>query len=120
MRRETDTSRRAWLKRAVRLGGVVALYMVADGALAEGAQPATPTKASQAAVQYQNDPKDGKMCANCRFFIPDGPGGGRGMMGGMMGGGMMGGMHGGTCQVVEGRVSPMGYCIVYAPPTPPA
>jgi hypothetical protein len=46
-------------------------------------------------------------------------GGGRsGMMGcGMMGGGMMGhGMMGaGACQVVEGRISPMGYCGLYVP-----
>ena len=39
---------------------------------------------------------------------------GRGMMGqgGMMGRGMMGA---GACQVVEGRISPMGYCDLYAP-----
>jgi hypothetical protein len=40
------------------------------------------------------------------------------MMGcGMMGGGMMrGGMMGaGACEVVEGRISPMGYCDLYAP-----
>jgi hypothetical protein len=47
---------------------------------------------------------------------------GGGMMGGgMMGGGMMGGgmgpgmMAAGTCEVVEGRISPMGWCILYAP-----
>jgi hypothetical protein len=43
---------------------------------------------------------------------------GGGMMGGgMMGGGMMrGGMMGsGACQVVEGRISPMGWCDLYTP-----
>jgi hypothetical protein len=53
----------------------------------------------------------------CKFF--NSAGGGRsGMMGcGMMGGGMMGhGMMGpGACEVVEGRISPMGYCDLYAP-----
>ena len=34
------------------------------------------------------------------------------MGGGMMGCGMMGG---GACEVVEGRISPMGYCDLYAP-----
>ena len=50
------------------------------------------------------------------FFIP---GRGRsGMMGcpmrgkGMMGRGMM---AAGACQVVEGRISPMGYCDLYVP-----
>ena len=45
-----------------------------------------------------------------------------GCRGGMMGGGMMGcGMTGGgmmgagACEVVEGRISPMGYCDLYAP-----
>jgi hypothetical protein len=41
------------------------------------------------------------------------------MGGGMMGGGMMrhGGMMGGAgaCQVVEGRISLMGWCDLYAP-----
>ena len=42
---------------------------------------------------------------------------GGGMMGGgMMGGGMMGGgmMAAGACEVVEGRISPMGWCDLYA------
>ena len=38
--------------------------------------------------------------------------GGCPMMGGMMGRGMMGA---GACQVVEGRISPMGYCDLYVP-----
>lgn len=40
---------------------------------------------------------------------------GGGMMcgGGMMRGGMMGGA--GACQVVAGRISPMGWCDLYAP-----
>ncbi len=92
-------------------------------------------KASKAAVHYQDYPKRGQMCGVCKFFIPAGGrrggmmgggmmGGGmmgNGMMGGgMMGGGMMGGMGpgmmaAGTCQVVEGRISPMGWCMLYAP-----
>jgi hypothetical protein len=75
---------------------------------------------------------DVQMCGMCKFFV----GGGmmsHGMMGcgmggdddmpdaevihaGMMGGGMMRhGMMGGDCQVVEGRVSRMGWCDLYAP-----
>jgi hypothetical protein len=41
----------------------------------------------------------------------------RGMMGpGAIGGGMMGrGMMAGECEVVEGRIRPMGWCDLYAP-----
>jgi hypothetical protein len=66
------------------------------------------------------------MCGMCKYFISaNGRRGGMmggGMMGrGMMGGGMMGGgmgpgmMAAGTCDVVEGRISPVGWCILYAP-----
>jgi len=52
----------------------------------------------------------------CKFFEGGGMMGGGGMMrGGMMGGGMMGGgMMAGGCEVVEGRISPMGWCDLYA------
>ena len=52
----------------------------------------------------------------CKFFISAG-GRRSGMMGCPIGGGMMGhGMMGaGACQLVEGRISLMGYCDLYAP-----
>ena len=62
-------------------------------------------------------PNGTRMCQNCKFFISGG-GGRSGMMGCPMGGGgMMGrGMMGaGACQLVEGRISPMGYCDLYGP-----
>ena len=40
---------------------------------------------------------------------------GRDHMGGMMGGQMGGMMAAGTCQVVEGSINPMGWCILYQP-----
>ena len=71
--------------------------------------------ASKAAVHYRNSPKGMQMCHMCKFYIAGG--GRRGGMGGMcMGrGSMMGMMGAGACQVVEGRISPMGYCDLYAP-----
>ena len=80
------------------------------------ASTAAQAKASKAAVHYQDQPNGMRMCRMCKFFIP-GRGGRSGMMGCPMGGGMMGrGMMGaGACQVVEGRISPMGYCDLYAP-----
>ena len=52
------------------------------------------------------------MCHMCKFYIA--AGGGRSGMG-CMGGSMMGMMGAGACQVVEGRISPMGYCDLYVP-----
>jgi hypothetical protein len=81
------------------------------------ASPAAQAKASKAAVHYRDYPSGMRMCQNCKFFISAG-GGRSGMMGcPMMGGGMMGhGMMGaGACQLVEGRISPMGHCDLYAP-----
>jgi hypothetical protein len=69
-------------------------------------------KATKAAVHYRDYPNGMRMCHLCKFYI-----GASGRRGGMcMGGGSMRGMMGaGACQVVEGRISPMGYCDLYAP-----
>ena len=98
-------SRRTWLKG-------MALFSAAAGMRLVLASTAAQAKASKSAVHYQDHP-NGKMrmCQTCKFFIS--PGGGRfGMMGCLMGGGMLGA---GACQLVEGRISPMGYCDLYAP-----
>ena len=68
------------------------------------ASTAAEAKASKAAVHYQDQPNEMRMCHMCKFYI--------GCRGGMTGGGMMGA---GACEVVEGRISPMGYCDLYAP-----
>lgn len=113
MNKPRQFSRRAWLKGCAYVTGIGALSLLGGRlVLADGTQK----KAAKSAVQYQDYPKDGKVCATCKFFIrPAGMGGG--MMGGGMGpgmmGGPMGGMMSGTCQVVEGEVSPRGYCILY-------
>ncbi len=95
--------RRTCITRALALAGAAGL-----GARAAVAQT---SKATQAAVHYQDQPKDGKKCATCNFFIP--PTGAKGA--GMMGGGMGPGMMAGTCKIVQGSISPMGWCDFYAP-----
>ena len=58
-------------------------------ALVLAASPAL-AKASQASVAYQDTPKDGKNCANCNVFVsPD------------------------SCKIVDGKVSPNGWCKVW-------
>jgi hypothetical protein len=53
-----------------------------------------------------------QMCGMCKFYIPRGGQAGSGMMGGQMGPGMMGAA---SCELVEGRISPMGWCVLYQP-----
>jgi len=98
-------SRRIWLKG-------LALFSASAGmqpflaSLAEA-------KVSKAAVHYQDQPNGMQMCHMCRYYIS---GGGRHSAGGMcMGGSMMGMMGAGACQLVQGKISPMGWCELYAP-----
>jgi len=57
----------------------------------EPAAPAAPAKVSQASVQYQAQPKDGKKCADCMHFIAESN----------------------TCKLVEGNISPSGWCVLW-------
>ncbi len=115
MSTERKITRRQWLTTAAVFTATAgALSLVPGSSLAEG-------KISKGAAKYQDYPKRMQMCGMCKYFI-SANGRRDGMMGGgMMGGGMMGGgmgpgmMRAGTCDVVEGRISPMGWCVLYAP-----
>jgi hypothetical protein len=61
----------------------------------EPAAPAEPTKMSQASVQYQAQPKGDQKCADCMHFIPESN----------------------TCKLVEGDISPDGWCTLWAKKT---
>ena len=52
-------------------------------------------KAQKSDVHYRDGPNDGKSCAACRLFTPTGP-------------------DKGTCAVVEGDVSPSGWCMAFS------
>ena len=101
-----EISRRTWLKGLVLFSAAAGLILGSKTAQA---------KATKAAVHYRDYPKGMQMCHMCRYYVAGG--GRRGGMGGMcMGGGSMMGMMGaGACQLVEGRISPMGWCDLYAP-----
>jgi hypothetical protein len=111
MSTEDKISRRGWLAKAALFTATAgASSLLLHSGSAEG-------RASKSAVQYQDHPKRMQMCGMCKFFISA-----NGRRGGMMGGGMMGGgmmghgmMAAGSCEVVEGSISPMGYCVLYAP-----
>ncbi len=105
---DTPSPRRAWLKKAFVLS--IAVTALPKLALSDGKA----VKASKTAVHYQDHPMPGKMCGMCRFFIPHGATSpGKGMMGSGMSG--MKDCQDGSCQVVAGKISPMGYCTLYNP-----
>lgn len=56
------------------------------------AAPAEAVKSSQASVQYQAQPKGEQKCSNCMHFIAESN----------------------TCKRVDGKVSPQGWCIIWA------
>lgn len=52
------------------------------------------TKMSQAAAKYRNSPNGSQECSNCNFFEPPS-----------------------SCKVVEGPISPQGWCMLWAKKT---
>lgn len=85
MDEQTKLSRRSMLRCAALLAG---------GTLAAGVihvQPAyAQGKAAKDAVKYQDSPKDGQMCSACLYFQAPG-----------------------SCAVVDGPISPNGWCSLY-------
>jgi hypothetical protein len=47
-------------------------------------------KMAQTAVKYQPEPKDGKQCAACNFFLAPN-----------------------SCKMVDGEISPTGWCLLW-------
>ncbi|HUA54748.1 MAG TPA: high-potential iron-sulfur protein [Candidatus Sulfotelmatobacter sp.] len=84
MTRPMVTGRRALL-RAVALGATAGL------ARAAAAQTTAPAKLTKAEADYQDSPKDIRMCATCQLFEPPN-----------------------ACKVVAGAVSPNGWCKLFA------
>lgn len=88
-----DASRRSILKSGVALAAGIA----AGGALLNSPR-AMAAKAPKAAMMYQDKPHGKQECSNCIHFVPgDKP------------------SADGTCTVVDGNISPQGWCVVYAP-----
>lgn len=80
-------SRRTLLKGAVGIMGVAltsAFTVKAQG------------KATKDAMKYQDKPKGDQKCSDCKFFVPGKTS-----------------TANGTCQVVEGSISPQGWCTAY-------
>ena len=103
-------SRREW---------IICLSVFA-GLTHKGTSAESSNKITQAAAKYQDHPNNMQMCGMCKFYIPSDGHAGSGMMNRQMGPGMMGGqmrgmMRPGTCELVEGSISPRGWCVLYRP-----
>jgi hypothetical protein len=106
MSTDPKISRRTWLKGMAAFSAVSGIPMMLSSTAAEA-------KVTKVAVHYRDYPKGMQMCHMCKFFIAAGGSRSAGMS--CMGGSMMGMMGAGACQLVEGRISPMGWCDLYAP-----
>ncbi|HET6725731.1 MAG TPA: twin-arginine translocation signal domain-containing protein [Gammaproteobacteria bacterium] len=90
---EKKFSRRTFIKSAALAAGAVAIPGLVFGGRARAAN-----KLPKASVDYQDHPSGGKMCSGCMQFIS---GGSKNAMG--------------ACKVVQGRISPRGYCVAFVP-----
>ena len=84
----TDFNRRTFL------GSVVVLPLLAG--MAPAAALADGSKASKDSMHYQTSPNGSMQCSGCKFFIPG-----------------QDAKSDGTCKIVDGAISPNGYCMAY-------
>jgi hypothetical protein len=85
---EMKASRRIVLKNAAIFAGLTAAPWAVRPAAAQ-------QKASKQATQYREQPKNGQKCSDCLQFIPGQQGADA------------------TCKVVEGPISPNGWCTAF-------
>ena len=82
----SGSSRRAFIKSV----GVVAAAATGGRAVAQEYKPQAQKKLTQAAAKYQDSPKGNEVCGTCPYFqFPR------------------------SCVVVEGDISPNGWCPIY-------
>jgi High potential iron-sulfur protein len=80
-------SRRAFLPSVLGAGAALATVLSLGAPDTAQAQ----SKVKQAVAKYQDKPKNGQKCSDCRFFRPPK-----------------------SCQLVEGDISPDGWCSFFA------
>lgn len=65
--------------------------LIALAALAVAGRSAAQAKVAKSAVQYQDQPKGDRRCSGCVHFV-----------------------DGSACKIVEGTISPQGWCLAYS------
>ena len=76
---------------------LLTLPLAATAAAATVSAASAAAKSPQNAVQYQDKPKGDAKCSGCKFFIAGKDPKAKG-----------------KCQVVDGDISPEGWCVVYS------
>lgn len=79
------------------VGAAVILPALAGLLGTVGTASAQAANGSKAQFKYQDKPNGSKQCSNCTFFIPGSSA-----------------TANGTCKIVQGDISPKGYCIAYS------
>jgi hypothetical protein len=74
-----------------------AVLMPALARLLTSTAAADGSKASQTSMHYQTTPNGDAQCSKCQFFIPG-----------------QDAQSNGTCRIVDGAISPHGYCMAFA------
>ena len=92
--RETHMKRRQILARGVGLVGACVV------GVATAVHNAVAAKSSKASLLYQDRPRDGKRCSDCKFFSADSSD-----------------TNTGTCALVEGAIDRNGWCMTFSPRT---
>jgi hypothetical protein len=85
MRDDRQLSRRSVLRRVAMIAGATMVASVIPGERASAQQ-----KVSKEAMKYQDKPNGDQRCSNCAQFVAPG-----------------------SCKVVDGTISPDGYCIAW-------
>ena len=89
-----DPSRR----RLFRQGAVIASGAALGGLMLKARAPAQGGTISKATAKYQDKPNAGKECDGCLQFVPGKSSSGSG-----------------TCKIVQGDISPKGWCSYFTP-----
>jgi High potential iron-sulfur protein len=92
MHRNQTTGRRKLLRTLLGLAGVFALSASADDAKPK--PPAGLKKRSRESVGYRDFPYEKRTCAKCMLYVGEG-----------------------ECVIIDGKVSPDGWCTQWTPPT---
>ncbi len=91
MKNSSKLTRGQFVARAIVLPALAGLLYSVEAA------PARAAKGSQAQYKYQSKPNGSKKCSNCTFYIAG-----------------KSSTANGSCKIVDGTISPNGYCIAYS------
>ena len=94
----TDKTLDASRRRLFRQSAVIVSGAVLGGLMLRGKARAQSGKVSQAIAKYQDKPHGTQQCDGCMQYIPG-----------------KAASANGTCKIVEGSISPKGWCMFFAP-----